>query len=65
VVSALLRDFSKEGHNVAQYRKNEDQEQIADDSVVGRAAEEDEEFDDANDSDEEDDQDEDEEIEEG
>ena len=45
-------------------RRNEDQEQIADDEVVGHAAGEDEEFDDADEFDESDDESDEEESEE-
>jgi hypothetical protein len=64
VVSALLRFFSKGGANVAQDdRKNEDQEQISGENVVGKAAGEDAEFEEVDEFDE-DDQDEDDEVEE-
>jgi hypothetical protein len=64
VVSALLRFFSKGGANVAQDdRNNEDQEQITDENVVGKAAGEDAEFEEVDEFDE-DDQDEGDEAEE-
>jgi len=64
VVSALLRFFSKGGATVAQDdRKNEDQEQITGENVVGKAAGEDAEFEEVDEFDE-DDQDEGDEVEE-
>jgi hypothetical protein len=64
VVSALLGRFSKEGHIVAHDRKNEDQEQITGDDIVGKAAGEDTEFEDTDEFEDEDDQEADDEVEE-
>jgi hypothetical protein len=64
VVSALLWIFSKGGSDVAQNPKNEDQEQITGENVVGKAAGEDAEFEEVDEFDEDDDQAEGEEVEE-
>jgi hypothetical protein len=63
VVSALLWIFSKGGSDVAQNPKNEDQEQITGENVVGKATGEDAEFEEVDEFDE-DDQDEVDEVEE-